>query len=51
MPLALCGVKSWKDFFVQISAVSMRFSHQDGDAIGVPFSISNLNPNFPLEKF
>jgi hypothetical protein len=51
MPFALCGFKSWKYFFVQISTVSMPFSHQDGDAIGIPFSISNLNPNFPLEKF
>jgi len=51
IPLALCGFKSWKDLFVQISTDSMPFSHQEGDAIGVPFSISNLNPKFPLEKF
>jgi len=48
---ALCGSSSWRDYFVQIAAVSILFGRPDGDAIAVLFSISNLNPNFPLKRF
>jgi hypothetical protein len=51
MRFALCRVNSWKDFFVQIVNVSIPSSRQDGDAIAVPVSTSNLNPSFPFKKF
>jgi hypothetical protein len=46
MPFALCGFKSMKDFIVQIENVSIPYSREDGDAMAVPFSTSNLDPNF-----
>jgi hypothetical protein len=50
MLFAPCEFNGWKDTPVQIVNVSIPLSRQDGDAIVVPFSILNLNPNFLLKK-
>jgi hypothetical protein len=51
MHFALCVFNKWRNSFVQTVNGSFPFTHQDGDAIAVPFSTSNLNPDFPSKKF